>query len=152
VAAAKLGAIGEPVCGPGEDRLGISCAIDRRSIPRDPLDRAAGKAGGVTWPLSTHREEFSRSDVNGPKKIVPLMDLLTWQDFEMLVDLVFANSGWRRVGQVGKSQKSVDIELMLPTTGERASVQIKSAATKQDLAEYLGPLKDSQCVGTRQGI
>jgi hypothetical protein len=98
----------------------------------------------VTWPLSTHREEFSRSDVNGPKKIVPLMDLLTWQDFEMLVDLVFANSGWRRVGQVGKSQKSVDIELMLPTTGERASVQIKSAATKQDLAEYLGPLKDSQ--------
>ena len=26
---------------------------DRRSIPRDPLDRAAGKARGVTWPLST---------------------------------------------------------------------------------------------------
>jgi hypothetical protein len=44
-------------------------------------------------------------------KILPLMLLLTWQDFELLVDLVFANSGWRRVGQLGKTQKTVDIEL-----------------------------------------
>jgi hypothetical protein len=42
----------------------------------------------------------------------------------MLVDLVFANSGWRRIGRVGKTQKTVDIELMLPTTGERAFVQV----------------------------
>jgi len=89
-------------------------------------------------------EDAARAENEMVKKIIPLMGLLTWQDFEMLVDLVFANSGWRRLGQVGKTQKTVDIELMLPTTGERASVQIKSAATKQDLAEYLNRLKDSQ--------
>jgi hypothetical protein len=77
------------------------------------------------------------------QKIVPLMRLLTWQDFELLVDLVFSNSGWRRVGQVGKTQKTVDIELMLPTTGERAFVQIKSSATKRDLADYLERLDES---------
>ena len=77
------------------------------------------------------------------QRIVPLMRLLTWQDFELLVDLVFTNSGWRRVGQVGKTQKTVDIELMLPTTGERAFVQIKSSAGKRDLDEYLARLKDS---------
>ena len=87
-------------------------------------------------------EDAARAENQMVQKIVPLMNLLTWQDFEMLVELVFANSGWRRVGQVGKAQKSVDIELVLPTTNERASVQIKSAATKQDLAGYLDQLKD----------
>ncbi|MFM0416047.1 hypothetical protein [Paraburkholderia aromaticivorans] len=69
-------------------------------------------------------------------KIIPLMNLLTPQDFELLVDLVFSNSGWRRVGQLGKTQKTVDIELMLPTTKERAFVQIKSSADSHSLAAY----------------
>lgn len=77
------------------------------------------------------------------RKIIPLMRLLTWQDFEVLVDLVFTNSGWRRLGEVGKAKKSVDIELLLPTTGERAFVQIKSSAGKRDLADYLNRLKES---------
>lgn len=88
-------------------------------------------------------EEAVEAENQMVQKIVPLMRLLTWQDFELLVDLVFANSGWRRVGQVGKTQKTVDIELMLPTTGERAFVQIKSAAGKRDLDDYLERLKDS---------
>lgn len=67
------------------------------------------------------------------------MRLLTLQDFELLVALVFANSGWRRAGQVGNTQKTVDIELMLPTTGERAFLQIKSAAGNGDLADYGAP-------------
>ncbi|MGO9238435.1 MAG: hypothetical protein ACLP4V_31710 [Methylocella sp.] len=92
-------------------------------------------------------EHAARAEIQMVKKINPLMRLLTPQDFEMLVDLVFANSGWRRVGQVEKTQKTVDIELMLPSTGERAFVQIKSAATKQDLSEYLDRLKDSQAYG-----
>jgi hypothetical protein len=61
----------------------------------------------------------------------------------LLIDLVFSNSGWRRTGQVGKTQKTVDIELMLPTTGERAFVQIKSSARKQDLNDYLERFKNS---------
>lgn len=77
------------------------------------------------------------------QKIIPLMRLLTWQDFELLVDLVFSNSGWRRIGEVGKAQKTVDIELVLPITGERAFVQIKSAAGKGDMADYLERLKSS---------
>jgi hypothetical protein len=89
-------------------------------------------------------EEAARAENEMVKRIIALMRLLTWQDFEILVDLVFVNSGWRRLGQVGKTQKAVDIELMLPTTGERAFVQIKSAATKQDLADYSDRLKDSQ--------
>ncbi len=68
--------------------------------------------------------------------IVPMMRLLTWQDFELLVDLIFANSGWRRVGVVGKTQKTVDLELVLPTTGERAFVQVKSSASNAEMQDY----------------
>jgi len=41
-------------------------------------------------------EDAVRAENQMVRKIIPLMQLLTWQDFEVLVDLVFANSGWRR--------------------------------------------------------
>jgi hypothetical protein len=97
------------------------------------FDYLKRKLNGETLP---EVEEATQAEHHMVQKIIPLMRLLTWQDFELLVDLVFANSGWRRVGQLGKTQKTVDIELMLPTTKERAFVQIKSAAGKHDLTEY----------------
>jgi hypothetical protein len=69
-----------------------------------------------------------------------LMRLLSPHDFEILVDLVFTTSGWRRQGVVGKTQKTLDLDLMLPSTGERAFVQIKSKTTSAELAEYVGKL------------
>jgi hypothetical protein len=53
-----------------------------------------------------------------------LMKLLWPGDFETLVDLVFSTSGWRRQGPVGKTQKMLDLDIVLPSTGERAFVQI----------------------------
>ncbi len=61
--------------------------------------------------------------------IVNLLRLLRPQDFEILVDLVFYTSGWRRQGVVGKTQKDIDLSLLLPSTGERACVQVKSRTT-----------------------
>ncbi|CAB3802745.1 hypothetical protein LMG28614_05687 [Paraburkholderia ultramafica] len=99
-------------------------------IARDYLER---KLNGEMLP---EVEAAVRAENEMVQRIVPLMRLLTWQDFELLVDLVFANSGWRRIGQLGKTQKTVDFELMLPTTKERAFVQIKSSTGKGDLAAY----------------
>ncbi len=61
---------------------------------------------------------------------------LHWKDFEILVDLVFRNAGWRRVSCVGETMKSVDMELEEPITGDRYQVQIKSDATIADFTEY----------------
>ena len=66
-----------------------------------------------------------------------LMGLLTWQDFELLVDLVFSSSGWKRTGATGGVQNTVDIELILPSTQERAFVQVKSRATPVQLNDYV---------------
>jgi hypothetical protein len=42
---------------------------------------------------------------------------------------------------VGKTQKTIDLALMLPSTGERAFVQVKSHTTSAELAEYVGQLE-----------
>jgi hypothetical protein len=66
------------------------------------------------------------------------MKLLGPKDFELLlVDLVFTTSGWRRMGDVGKTQKTLDLDLVLPSTRERAFVQIKSKTSSAELAEYV---------------
>lgn len=69
--------------------------------------------------------------------LVPLMRLLVPQDFELLVELVFAASGYRRIEIVGKTQKTIDLDLELPITGSRAFVQVKSKTTSAELARYV---------------
>ncbi|HEX5159694.1 MAG TPA: hypothetical protein VFW17_20965 [Ktedonobacterales bacterium] len=69
--------------------------------------------------------------------IKALLRLLEPQDFELLVDLVFSASGWRRLGVVGKTTKTLDIDILLPSTGERAFVQVKSATTQAELDSYI---------------
>ncbi len=71
-----------------------------------------------------------------------LMRQLGPRDFETLIDLVFSRSGWQRQGVVGKTQKALDLDLLLPTTGDRAFVQVKSKTSQADLAEYLDRLDE----------
>lgn len=71
------------------------------------------------------------------QSITDLMRLLTWRDFELLVELVFSESGWRRVSANGGTQKTIDIELVLPTTGESAFVQVKSKTDQAQLDDYI---------------
>ena len=69
--------------------------------------------------------------------IIALMRLLDPRDFELLVELIFSNSGWRRTGVLGGPQKTVDLELTLPSTGERAFVQVKSQTRQSEFNNYL---------------
>lgn len=68
---------------------------------------------------------------------------LHWADFETMVDLIFARSGWQRVSRVGGTQKDVDLVLRLPTTGEGACVQVKSKAGQRVLDDYINRFEDS---------
>ena len=66
-----------------------------------------------------------------------LMRLLTGRDFELLIEPVFSQSGWRRISASGGTQKTIDIELVLPTTGEAAFVQVKSKTNQVQLDDYI---------------
>jgi len=68
--------------------------------------------------------------------LVPLIRRLGWKDFELLTDLVFTQAGWQRVGALGKTEKSIDLDLMSPVTGRRAFVQVKSQADLKTFLQY----------------
>jgi hypothetical protein len=74
--------------------------------------------------------------------VLEMMRLLGPKDFEMLVDLVFSTSGWRRLGVVGKTQKTLDLDLVLPSIGDRAFVQDKSQTDLKELADYVARLDE----------
>lgn len=62
---------------------------------------------------------------------------LSWPDFETLVDMTFARSGWHRASPLGETQKLVDLVVEQPTTGERGAVQVKSAAGQKQLEKFI---------------
>jgi hypothetical protein len=61
---------------------------------------------------------------------------LHWADFETMVDVIFARSGWHRASAIGGTQKLFDMALEQPTTAERAAVQ-ESSATQKTLAQFV---------------
>ena len=69
---------------------------------------------------------------------------LHWADFETLVDLIFARSGWQRVSRVGETLSDVDLILEQPATGETAFVQVKSTAGQAVLDDYADRFQRSE--------
>jgi hypothetical protein len=112
---------------------GTSCSVD---VSDYVIRRINGQKLPEVERAVEERERIKES-------VQAMMKLLTWQDFEIMVGLVFSTSGWRRQGAVGKAQKFLDLDLTLPSTGERACVQIKSETTSAQLAEYVEQLDDA---------
>ena len=75
------------------------------------------------------------------KSLCVLIKQLTWQDFEVLIDLIFTQAGWQRVSSVGKTAKTLDLDLKAPVTGEKCLVQIKSSSGRKELDDYIKKFK-----------
>ncbi len=77
------------------------------------------KINGIVHPeietVLSVKAEFER-------RIEDLICKLTWKDFELLVDLLFRQAGWQRMGTLGKTQKTIDLDLYSPITDERILV------------------------------
>lgn len=112
---------------------GTSCNVD-------VSDYVIRRINGQKMPKVERAIEASKKI---KESIREMMTLLIPQDFEILVELIFSTSGWRRQGQVGKTQKFIDLDLILPSTGERACVQIKSKTTSAQLSKYVDELDEA---------
>jgi hypothetical protein len=62
---------------------------------------------------------------------------LHWQDFELLIDLVFARTGWARISVLGATQKDIDLEVQNLAADEIAFVQVKSTSDQAELNRYI---------------
>lgn len=61
---------------------------------------------------------------------------LWWNDFELLVDHIFSQSGWQRISVLGKTEKDIDLDVFSPITQKRAFVQVKSTTTANQIESY----------------
>lgn len=106
--------------------------------------KAAGyllrRINGIEEPIVAAARKARIAMVDAAAKMV---SGLHWADFETMVDLIFARSGWQRVSLVGGAQKDVDLVLEQPTTGEKAFVQVKSKAGQAVLDDYVDRFRQS---------
>jgi len=78
------------------------------------------------------------------QRLIPLIQSLTWKDFELFVDLIFTNARWQRISVLGKTQKTLDLDLRAPVTGERAMVQVKSVSNRTECLQYQTEFKQAR--------
>ncbi|MCC3306734.1 hypothetical protein [Sneathiella sp. HT1-7] len=105
------------------------------TLKPDQLDYLLRKLKDEDLPEITVAQDARRQLLATVEDVI---QLLTWQDFELFTELLFSRSGWQRVSSLGGTQKTLDLELLLPTTGERAVVQVKSATSQAQLDDYIG--------------
>lgn len=62
--------------------------------------------------------------------------------FELLIDLVFRQAGWRRIGELGGKQEIIDLAVFSPLTQEKYAIQVKSQASRAEFERYRGMFED----------
>lgn len=90
----------------------------------------AGENSAARTTLRKNEDALKGAIGNAVNELAP-------KDFELLVELIFSKSGWRRIGIFGRTMTDVDLAMELPTTGELAVVQIKSQAAGPQFQEFL---------------
>ncbi len=80
--------------------------------------------------------EVEKALSNLQLKLALLIQNIQWKDFETLIDLIFRQAGWQRISDKGKTQKTLDLELLSPVTGEKAIVQIKAQSNLKEFLKY----------------
>ena len=68
--------------------------------------------------------------------LIPAIKNLIPYDFEILVDLIFRNFGWKRISVLGETMKFFDIVLQEPLNNTLHGVQIKSKAKFSEYESY----------------
>ena len=66
----------------------------------------------------------------------PIVQRLHPRDLEVLVDLIFRNAGWQRVGVLAETDTDIDLALESNVTGERIAVEVKAQADIEDYRDY----------------
>ena len=116
-------------------------AAYRQTICRvKEADYLIRRINGVDEPVVARAQEARQAMVAVASEMIAG---LHWADFETLVDLIFARSGWQRVSRVGENLTDVDLILEQPATGETAFVQIKSRAGQAVLNDYVNRFRRS---------
>ena len=87
--------------------------------------------------------EGKKSLDNLHEAIIEMMCALDPRDFEVLVETVFVNCGWNRLGRAGKTEEAIDLllsRLSSNGTEEIVAVQVKSNTKQEEYQKYIDKL------------
>jgi hypothetical protein len=104
---------------------GTICAIDKSYV--------LNKINGTDPPLV---DAAGRALAALTDALQPIVEQLHPRDLEVLVDLIFRNAGWNRVGVLAETETDIDLALESAVTGERIAVEVKSRASISDYSNY----------------
>lgn len=104
---------------------GTICSVNRDYVLRK-----------INNELSVEAEEIKALTTELQSKIEGLIQKLYWNDLELFVDLVFRQSGWRRVSYLGKQEKTIDLDMESTITRERGAVQAKAQSNLKEFLDY----------------
>lgn len=111
---------------------GTICSVEESSYLLD-------KINGVARKEVKKAEETYNQLIKATEHIIRSLD---WKDFEVLIDLIFRQAGWQRLGRIGGAQKTLDLDLISPVASERYGVQVKSKASLKELENYQKRFED----------
>jgi hypothetical protein len=69
--------------------------------------------------------------------VYKIVKRLSPKDFEHLIDLILARTGWERIATLGGTREGIDVEVENPTAAEIAFVQVKSSASEEVFNDYV---------------
>lgn len=111
---------------------GTICRLDEPAF-KYLVDQINGRR-----PSEVIEAELARSKLASTVEVI--ITHLHWRDFELLVDLIFSQAGWKRISELGGKQKTLDLVLEQPITRQQCAVQVKSEAGRNEFEEYEGKL------------
>jgi hypothetical protein len=121
----------------------IKTAAYRGTICSFSADAEAYIKHRICGTVSEDINRAEKAKVELLESLKPLIKSLTDKDFEILVELVFSNSGWRRTSSTGGTQKTIDFELENTVIGESAFVQVKTKTSQKEFDYYVKKKSDS---------
>jgi hypothetical protein len=71
------------------------------------------------------------------QSVQAMLKQLSPQDFELLISLILDRTGWTRLSRIGGATEGIDMDVENWGSGERAFVQVKGAASQNELDDYI---------------
>ena len=90
----------------------------------------------INGTVEPHVAEAQRAFQDLQKTLIPVVKNLHPNDFEILVDLVFRQAGWQRMGVLGGTERDIDLALTSLVTDEKIAIQVKSSADIDTFDDY----------------
>ena len=145
-------------------RSGWSCRdVNGNELTIENIDGRVSKVQGFRGTICTVEpwiEDYLKDNINGVEQpdvrdakekleslqrtIQDLIQGLWWKDFELLVDLIFAQSGWQRLSVLGQTDKDIDLDVFSPVTNRRAFIQVKSEASNEVFANCVNRFREME--------